>query len=985
MKKYKRQRELLNLVQREEYLNNLLDLSEYELVTYYTINQLDKRTIFERRTDRARIGYAVQLCLLRYPGFVPSNPKDIPLDIIEFIGEQIDVSPNEFLRFLERPTSLREHRQEIKERFRFTSYSKQYDIKLLQHLEKAAEENQSTLNMLTLLINYLRDKKIIVPAFSYLETIIWQAKFESDQIAQQKLMSLIPSDQIEAINALLELRNQSNLSNLGWLKIPTKQASANTFKLIDEKIMYLNQFSYVAEQLPISILKQKEYYRLANIYEASSLKELNTQKRIAVLICFTCQKRKQLIDQAIQIHASIMSSSIKHSKKKLDEITKKKKKALTTTVKRYVEIGELLIQAKEKHQNPIDLIQKQLKWDVFVADIAAAKGLQDTVVFDHYDFLTNKYSHLRTYSPALIKNFTFHPVDSSQSVTDGIQILRKVVETKQRHLPRSTPTDFLSERWKKYVFCPDGKISRKHYELALLDTLNNQIKAGNIAVKGSERYQSFDSYLVSKQEWESLGQEQNHLAVPLDFESYIEERKKTLDESLQRLSAELPQSDLAFIDGNRIKIRPLSTVVPREAEIFSQVIGSNLPLTRITDLLLQVNHWCPFFQEFTHASTGEILPVKDLNKICLAILALGTNIGLKQMADHSPGVTYDQLARITRWYLQEENIEKANALFVNFQHNLPIASYWGDGTTSSSDGIREKVPVSSLHASYDGKFGYKKDITIYRHLADQYQAYSTKITNSGDRDATHIFDGIINHNTDLDIAEHYTDTHGYTNQVFGFAHLMGINFAPRIKNVSSMRLYHMDEIPDNLVEIVTNKINPSIIQDNYQDILRIAHSIRERKVDGSLILAKLGSYARKNSLAQAANEMGKIEKTIFLANYYIDELIRRRIQKGLNKGELMNALTRKVNIGKNDELHDPSYEGQSQIAKLTDFILNCIVIWNSVYIQAIIQKLREKGECPEELIQHISPIRWSHIKFYGEYMFSELQPQDIHSIKFKNL
>ncbi|MBK5077247.1 Tn3 family transposase [Lactococcus lactis] len=97
------------------------------------------------------------------------------------------------------------------------------------------------------------------------------------------------------------------------------------------------------------------------------------------------------------------------------------------------------------------------------------------------------------------------------------------------------------------------------------------------------------------------------------------------------------------------------------------------------------------------------------------------------------------------------------------------------------------------------------------------------------------------------------------------------------------------------------------------------------------------------------------------------------------------GLTRKVNIGKNDELHDPSYEGQSQIAKLTDFILNCIVIWNSVYIQAIIQKLKEKGECPEELIQHISPIRWSHIKFYGEYMFSEFQPQDIHSIKFKNL
>lgn len=985
MKKYKRHRELLNSVQREDYLNSLLNLSDYELAVYYTINQLDKKIIFERRTDHARIGYAVQLCLLRYPGFVPSNLLDIPLDIIEFIGKQINIFPNAFLHFLERPTSLREHRQEIKERFQFTSFSKTLDTELLKHLEQAAENNHSTLSMLTQLINYLRDKKVIVPALSYLETIIWQAKSDSDQTAQQKLLNLVSDEQIQSLNMLLDLRNESNLSNLGWLKLATKQASTNTFKLIDEKIMFLNQFSYIPEELPISSLKQKEYYRLATIYEANSLRELNTRKRVAVLICFICQKRKQLIDHAVQTHASIMGSSIKHSKKKLDEQTKKKKKSLATTVKRYVEIGELIIQAKEEQQDPIELIQKQLDWDVFVADIAAAKILKDSVMLDHYDFLANRYSHLRTYSPALIKHFTFYSVDSAQSVIKGIHKLRKIVDTKQRHLPLSTPTDFLSERWKKYVFSSDGKISRKHYELALLDTLNNQIKAGNIAVKGSDRYQSFDSYLVSKQEWLSNGQKQTHLAVPLDFETYIKERKQTLIASLQHLSKELPYSDLAFIDGTRIKIRPLSTIVPAEAEAFSQFIGSNLPMIRITDLLVQVNQWCPFFQEFVHASTGETLTVENLKILCIAILALGTNMGLKQMADHTPEVTYDQLARITRWYLQDENIEKANALLVNYQHKLPISTYWGDGTTSSSDGIRKKVPVSSLHASYDGKFGYKKDITIYRHLADQYQAYSTKIINSSDRDATHIFDGIINHNTDLDITEHYADTHGYTNQVFGFAHLMGISFAPRIKNISSMRLYHFGEVPGNLAKIVTNKINTSIIQDNYQDILRVAHSIRERKVDGSLILSKLGSYARKNSLALAANEMGKIEKTIFLANYYIDELARRRIQKGLNKGELVNALTRKINIGKNDELHDPSYEGQSQIAKLTDFIINAIVVWNSVYIQEIVQRLRDNRECPEELLQHISPIRWSHIKFYGDYMFSDEQVGDIHSVNFDNL
>ncbi|ATH75768.1 hypothetical protein CG712_08155 [Streptococcus thermophilus] len=164
---------------------------------------------------------------------------------------------------------------------------------------------------------------------------------------------------------------------------------------------------------------------------------------------------------------------------------------------------------------------------------------------------------------------------------------------------------------------------------------------------------------------------------------------------------------------------------------------------------------------------------------------------------------------------------------------------------------------------------------------------------------------------------------------------------------------------------------------------RTAHSIQERKVKASTILSKLGSYARKNSLAKAAQEMGKIEKTIFLANYYIDELTRRRVQKGLNKTEAINSLSRKVNIGKNDEMYAPSYEGKSQIAKLSDLVSNIIVVWNSLHLQEAIKRLQEKEMCPEELITHIFPICWAHIQFYGDYMFSNEQITNIQSL-YKN-
>ena len=101
------------------------------------------------------MGYAVQLCLLRYPGFVPKSLLMIPLDRVEYISEQIKADPIEFLRFYQRPTSIREHRQEIKMRFCFTKYSIHLETELLETVTTYAKENRSITDMLYLLLRQL--------------------------------------------------------------------------------------------------------------------------------------------------------------------------------------------------------------------------------------------------------------------------------------------------------------------------------------------------------------------------------------------------------------------------------------------------------------------------------------------------------------------------------------------------------------------------------------------------------------------------------------------------------------------------------------------------------------------------------------------------------------------------------------------------------------------------------------------------------------
>lgn len=142
----------------------------------------------------------------------------------------------------------------------------------------------------------------------------------------------------------------------------------------------------------------------------------------------------------------------------------------------------------------------------------------------------------------------------------------------------------------------------------------------------------------------------------------------------------------------------------------------------------------------------------------------------------------------------------------------------------------------------------------------------TKVINTNARDAVHVIDGLLHHETDLQIEKHYTDTAGYTDQVFGLTNLLGFRFAPRLRDLADPKLYTFEK-PDQYPEmekLLRGRINTKIIQGNYDDVLRLAHSIREGTVSASLIMGKLGSYSLQNSLATTLREVGRIDKTLFI-------------------------------------------------------------------------------------------------------------------------
>nr|WP_245872668.1 Tn3 family transposase [Deinococcus planocerae] len=115
---------------------------------------------------------------------------------------------------------------------------------------------------------------------------------------------------------------------------------------------------------------------------------------------------------------------------------------------------------------------------------------------------------------------------------------------------------------------------------------------------------------------------------------------------------------------------------------------------------------------------------------------------------------------------------------------------WGDGTTSSSDGQRfPRGGRGKTFGHLNEKYGREPGVLFYTHVSDQYAPFHSRVITANVRDALHVLDGLLYHLSELKIKEHYTDTAGYTEQVFGLRHLLGFRFAPRIRDLGETRLY----------------------------------------------------------------------------------------------------------------------------------------------------------------------------------------------------
>lgn len=198
------------------------------------------------------------------------------------------------------------------------------------------------------------------------------------------------------------------------------------------------------------------------------------------------------------------------------------------------------------------------------------------------------------------------------------------------------------------------------------------------------------------------------------------------------------------LDGDRLVVgRDTGDDLHASVERLKGLVVGVLPEVELTEVVIALDAAREFSTHLLHSAGAKARSPAMLTHLYAAILAQATNLGPVAMA-RATGLSYDQVAHATAWYLREETLVAAIDEVINYHHGLAASRRWGDGTFSSSDGQRFPVQVKAANAgALPRHFGFGNGISVLTWVSDHYATFGTKVIRAGAREGLFALDEIF--------------------------------------------------------------------------------------------------------------------------------------------------------------------------------------------------------------------------------------------------
>jgi len=955
------------------------DPSQEELAQYWTLSARDQAEVMRCRTDATRRRFAVQLCTLRVYGRFLPEAVPAPVAITNYLARQVGLPLVLFGEVPGRLATETEHLQRIRTYLGWRLFDEESRGRLTSWINQRATDDLLPSVLVSRAEAILRAWQIVAPARSTLEELVVSVTARVQDDVYTRITTGLRPELLHAMDDLLQVPLGARRSVLFQLKEYPAEASYAVILRYIEHYHFLREFGVGTIDLSGLGLPMIRYLAdQAKRYDVHTLRRFPETKRYALTACFLVEIHKTILDHIVALHDQLLTTKMREARNAFEKRYRQLRRQYRRGLAKLITTGETFLDPERPPETTLADLLQELDAPTLREAVTICAERQYLEERGEIDALRARYSGLRRYFPTFFA-LPFHSEPGSDAIVTGLDLVRQLDAGTLKTLPAHTPTAFVPGRFRAALHQPDTTLDRRTWELGLAVAVRDGLRSGDVYLPESRRHVSFSNLIYNPTRWtQERDLAYTELDLPQEPDDFVSRLQQEFDAVAQRAERGLSNNDFVTIRRDRLHLKRRDALeLPPRIQHLRHTIEGALPLVRIEDLLMQVDAWCDFTRVFRRPDEREPRIPNFYTTLLATLIAHGTNLGIATMAHSVEGITADMLQDMSQGCLREDTLNAATTILVNFHHRLPLSAVWGDGTVSSSDGQRFGLQASSLLGSlYPRYFGYyDQALTVYTHISDQHSVFHTQVIACSVREAIYVLDGLLNNDTILRPQEHFVDQHGFTDQLFGLCHLLGFTLMPRL-NVSKQTLYKLDRTKSygRLDEVITSTVDTALIREQWDQLVRVAASLRNRTAPAHVVLRRLASSAPSDRVAKALTALGRALRSLYLLRYIHEEDLRGRMQLQVNRGEGRHQVARRLFFANQGAFQTGDYEEIMNKATCLSLLSNAALVWNTVQMSRTVDQLRASGETiTDEELARISPLAFSHIIPNGTY-FSRYTP-----------
>lgn len=952
------------------------------------------------RTPSSQIGFAL-MC-----GYFKATkrfflPHHFQARDIGAVAKLLDLNPSDFKADAYTETTRLRHQKRIAEFYGFEPFDSIAEQLLENEITTMMRSQLKPKLVFERCLDLLIQNRITLPHSNFLTDLIREGLKKRRQELSELVDGCLHPESRLLLDELFELDKGANRYRLTLLKKlsqstrPTKiKESVADFQLLSE----LHQ--HFSDVLPVLALSSEGIRYYAVSVAKSQIFQLTRRTdadRYVHAIAFITHQLYRLQDNLIDVWLSVIRTfqntvSREHKEQIFSQRKELKEKTINLLDKIDTDVLSIIHKVR-RVTNDTDLSDQdkieQIRSLVRTSPEQTIKDIRKDLTqsqsdSSYYDNLESRSIRLQNRLNPILRTVTFQSSEDTDPLLVAIDHFKAVDGVIRCD---SCPLDFLEPDEYKAVLAEDGHFRPSLYKVFLFFHIASAIKSGNLNLSLSYKYRPLDDYLIAPYDWQRDKGELLKRAGLTEFDDpdiVLPALDTALYKHYQETNAQAKHNPHLKI----MKNGQFTVTTPARETSHNELFGTFYPeqhIVPLPEVLFTINRHCGFLKSFQHWQQSHVSRETSPSTLFAGIMGLGCGIGVRKMAQISANITENELENTVNWRFSLENIRTANDRVLTAMKKMELPSIYQkfpETIHTASDGQKFEVRTESLNASRSFKyFGKEQGVSVYTFMDERNLLWHSLVFSASDRESAYVIDGLMRNDVvKSDI--HSTDTHGYSEAIFGATYLLGFSYAPRIKNLKkqSLYLFRSRKDADRSKWVITpdKYINDQLIREHWDDLLRLIATIKLKKTTASDIFRRLNSYSKQHSLYQTLKAFGQIIKSLFILRYIGDLELRQAIEKQLNKVELANRFTRAVAVGNPHEFTQAEKEEQEIAESCNRLIKNCIICWNYLYLSQKLARTQDE-EGRDNLMQFIethSPVAWSHINLLGEYDFSDEKLRD---------